>query len=455
MVETVCHGLPIAAAIVPNRTRELHAIDDSHATEIVAYTDDVKEATGRNYHLTMSEGDLARKAVDGNYTDAPWRPYDPLQPRFSARVLESIDDVMKDYGTAFFYPYTQTPHAVELSERTGMELVGPRLDVKEELNDKTTVYQDVKERGVNVPEGEVVSGVDEAVDVLLGEDWEDGAFVSAEGGAGGSGATHAETPEDIYGFFGRDYDDGDLLMVRWIDDIRSAPNVFVLIDDSGPHILSASDQIIADGTDYRGNTYPLNIDDTVREEVHKQCEAVAEYMWEKGYRTTAGIDGITTDDTFYFVEINPRRNHSTVMNTVMLEEARPDDMPPLPLIEAEISLGYDKSYDFDEWAERVDDLDVTWDMFVFQRPEWARLESLPLTLEGRDHSWDFSSSYITNIPAAEGTVAPKSYGTPKSGGHSRRATPNELGRIVTTDPATRSRVVSDVERHFSFFGDGQ
>lgn len=459
MIEFAGYGREVVGHIAPYRTFSLNEIDWETDTEILTYGDKRREVvdSGRGYFTPMSEEGLTRKAFDGEregeaetvFDDT----YDPIKELFSREVMEMLEDVEEEFGVVQLYPYMMTSslREEELREKTGLniEVLGPDYKTMEGLRNKAEVKEELFERGVSIVDGHVTGGPDEACEILVEEDWERGAFVSAETGAGGSGTIYAHTVEDIQKRFQEEYFDGRLLVERFVD-VDKAPNVLLFVDDERSYTLSVTNQIIEGKTNYMGNrTTPGLFSKEERAQIEEESCAVGEYIREEGYRGLAGLDLITTDDGIYFVEINPRKNHSTVLNVGMLAETRPEDFPPLPALEAESLLGISDGYDLDGWQEP----DLSWEMYLLKRKGWSRLTSLPPTTGVKDHEWDFEGGYVANVPFPVGSIVNKNYASQKSEGHTRRSTANELVRIVSTDLNTRLKALPQVENCFENIGE--
>ncbi|MFP4045808.1 MAG: ATP-grasp domain-containing protein [Candidatus Aenigmatarchaeota archaeon] len=462
MTETVGTGLKIAGSVVPYRTLSLERIDRCTGSEILPFSDFYNDAcaSSKSYFKPMSEEGLNKKWTDiSTETDdeeekTPFdQIYDPLQERYSEKVFEEINKVAEEFGKVLIYPYMRTPSLKEdeLKKKIDgeFELIAPEGKSIEVLKDKTQVYDDLKEKGVNVVEGQVVENPSEACDLLLEENWENGAFVSADSGAGGSGCVHAYKPEDIRKRYQEEYFSGNLIVEKFLD-VEKAPNVLMFIDDNDSYVLSITDQIIENETEYRGNTMsPDLFAEEEEEKIKEQCKTVGSYIQDSGFRGIAGIDLLTTEDDVYFVEVNPRKNHSTVINNTMLEKTRPEGIPPLASLEAEVITGTDDAYEIEKWQYPKD---VEWDMYVYKKKGWSQITKLPPDIS-RDHTWDFSGSYVANVPYPIRSITSKSYASQKSEGHTRRSQANELVRIVSESVNERLKKVAEIENSFSFLGD--
>ena len=215
-------------------------------------------------------------------------------------------------------------------------------------------------------------------------------------------------------------------------------------------MLSVTDQIIENETEYRGNIHgPSVFTKKEKGQIKKGVNVVGEYMRDVGFRGVAGADFLISDGETYFVEINPRKNHSTVINNRMLEETRPDDIPPLPYLESETILNNGSNYDLSSWEEP----DISWDMYILKKKGWSQIVDVPLRTYKQDHAWDFNGSYVANIPYPVQSIIHKSYASQKSEGHTRRTMPGELVRIVSPDLKGRMKTISQINKCFRFLGD--
>lgn len=427
MPETVGQGFPLAGIITSNRTRSLENIDISTETEVLAFSDILEDFSGRKYFIQMSESELVTAFTEPERKpdELNERPWSPKRAAFGETVESRIEEILEEYGSALMFPYMMKENLEKLKDYEGLQIIGPELDIVEELDSKTESYRSLQNEDIRLVPGEVVDSLTEACEILEGKlSNENGAFVSAETGASGSGSRHVTDTVELYDMFGDDYE-GDILVQEWIEPIDAVPNVLVLVDDDGGTALTASDQIIENGTDYAGNSYPLELDDETIDTVLEESEKIADFMSREGYRGIAGIDGIVSDGDFYFVEINPRKNHSTVLKSVMLEQERPEHLPPLPVIEAEIIDG--ETYDLDKWTQNIREAGYQWDMYIVKASGGGITEG-DFNIR-RDHEWNFQEPYIANIPQ-KGAYIPRAYSGSKEG-RSKEEVPVELGRAVT------------------------
>ncbi|MFW6026222.1 MAG: ATP-grasp domain-containing protein [Candidatus Woesearchaeota archaeon] len=458
MMEYAGSAFKIAGVIAPNRTMSLDKIEKETDTRLLPYADTYKKYTGKDYFIPSSEEGLVRKLTntqpkkDDNNTNVYKNLYDPIREEYSQNSLEYIKEILSEFGKAYFFPYMMTESIKTLDDiiNDNLKIIGPELNVVNHLKDKTKMYEEMKGRGIQTIEGEVLNNPKQAKEYFAHKikDWQDGAFVSAEGGASGVGCLHAKKPSDIINRFQEEYTDGRLIVQRWMNNIDSAPNVLVYVDNKDAHILTISDQIIKNGTDYYGNKYPSKVDGSLKDKVIEECKKVGEIMGEYGYRGVGGIDGIIVDNDFYFVEINPRKNHSTVLNSTILDKVRPNDIPPLSYLEAELmETGKNKSYDFRKWVKNLNESNFTYDMFLYKKKGWHIAKEDPNKYRIHDHDWDFKKPYIANIPKP-GVVISKTYGSLKSEGHTRRVTPTELGRIVSRNMHDRLKQIKKMNKAF-------
>ncbi len=458
MAEYTGSAFNIAGIIAPNRTVSLDKIEKDYDTELLTFSDTYEKFTGKDYFIPSSEEGLARKITntepvsENNNSNVYKNLYDPIREEYSNVSIKYIKDVLSKNDKVYFFPYMMTESINSLEEIIDDELkvIAPKLEVVNELKDKTKMYEKMKSEGIPTVEGNVLDSPKEAMEYFSRKikDWKDGAFVSAEGGASGVGCLHAMKPNDILNRFQEDYTDGRLIVQKWMNDIQCAPNILVYVDNKDAHVLTITDQIIKEGTDYYGNKYPSKIDGSLKEKVIDECKKIGQIMGEKGYRGVGGIDGIISDNDFYFVEVNPRKNHSTVLNSTLLEKVRPDDIPPLPYLEAElIEEGKNKDYDLNKWATKLRESNYTYDMFLYKKEGWNIAKSDPNNYRINDHEWDFKKPYIANIPK-KGVIISKTYGSLKSEGHTRRVTPTELGRIVSRNMHDRLKQIKKMNKSF-------
>ncbi|MFB6244967.1 MAG: ATP-grasp domain-containing protein [Candidatus Nanohaloarchaea archaeon] len=441
MIETVGYGFPVAVAIAPNGTRNLDRVSVITDTETAVFSDVIKEVSGKEYFLQMSEKELARKASGARKKpdEVGERPHDFLASKFSEKISGYVEEVLRDFGSALFFPYMNSEPAETFADQyENLHLVAPDLKVMDRWDSKTWSYRRLEATEANLVPGETFENLEDAQSFLDGKEWDHGAFVSRERGAGGSGSAHVHSQEELDSMYSDA--DGEVLVQKWLDGAEAAPNVLMMVGGSDVEALVSSDQIIEEGTAYSGNTYPLDLDDSTIDELEAQAEIIGDEMRRDGYRGLTGVDLMVVDGEPYYVEVNPRKNHSTVLKSTMLEELRPEGLPPLPVVEKDVVLG-DEDYNLQLWSKNVRESGYTWDMYIFSEPGWFRFSD-PGVDTMHDHEYGFGqdSGFVANIPR-EGAYVPRAYKGIKSSEESLEPQEVNIGRVVTPDPQSRQKML--------------
>jgi hypothetical protein len=457
MLEYAASAFKISGVITSNRTVNLSQIEKDTTTSILAYSKIYNQFTGKEFFIPCSEDSLARKLTNVQPkkdldTNVYKNLYDPMIEAYSKNAIDFINSELKKHGEIFLFPYMMTEGLADLPNLVNgnLQIISPELEVVNHLKDKTKMYELMNSRGINVVEGSVVNGSQEAYDYFLqnSNKWKNGAFISMEGGASGVGCLHALDSNQILDRFQEEHTTGRLIVQKWMDNIICAPNVLVYVGNDDAQVLVITDQIIKNGTIYYGNTFPSIISGNLKEKIESEAKRVALIMGELGYKGVGGIDFIVADNKPYFVEINPRKNHSTVLNNSLLEEVRPLGIPPLPYLEVElIKEGRNKYVDFKKWKSNLDKSNLTFDMFLYKKEGWHVATANPNTSSLKDHEWDFTKPYVANIPERD-TIISKTYGSLKSEGHTRRVNPTELGRIVSKNMYDRLKQIKKMNCSF-------
>jgi len=216
---------------------------------------------------------------------------------------------------------------------SGVTILGPDSRAARRVNSKITQYRQLSSR-VPLPEYRVCHGVADIVSTAatLWHEWPDGIVVTREYSAAGVNSIVANTPEDIVARFG---DLGEeMLMSRFIPHYSDPTVLAVVAGKEDIYIAGIADQRIEGGTRFTGSCFPSTQPEHVRRELIRHTRAAGRWLAGEGYRGIFGCDYIVgVDDRVHFLEINARKQGTTLEFCCTLEQSLPDGAPMLPELE--------------------------------------------------------------------------------------------------------------------------
>ncbi len=322
--------------LTSNKSARINDIEDKYDFKCFAINDYIKERTGKKYRFPITNKEL-QEAIIGKESST----YASFAPELHEDVKDFFSDLEDTYDKVFVNLYQNSMPETEefLKEFDGFVPIAPSHDSKKEHDKKTDMYNFAKDLGIPVVDGEIASDFEEAAEIVESkvDEWDHGAFVSYEKGAGGNSSMFAESGRDVRDeFLGMD---GEFLVLRRIplSKLDKNPNDLHLRYDEGTEVFSVTDQIM-DGLKHTGNIYPFfekEEDRRAVDMIEEYTELLGDARSKEGYRGFAGNDWMWTDDCeLYFVESNERKNRSTLQNVLLNEIFKEDGGPSLQYLEA-------------------------------------------------------------------------------------------------------------------------
>lgn len=257
---------------------------------------------------------------------------------FAAAVSESrqvrslIQKLLRRQAQLYLYMF-ESLSEMTLDDIPGVSILGPDKAVARKLNSK--IFQARNLKGV-VPyvEFRICNGLEDLLSTTdtLWDDWSDGIFVTLEYSAAGINSIVARSREDISGKFTAE--DATYLITRFVPH-EFDPTVLALVaNEDEVYIAGVADQRIEGGNRFTGSTFPSVLPAAVIGQLQEQTRAVGQWMGRQGYRGIFGCDFIVTHDgDIRFLEINARKQGTTLEFCCTLEQTLKPGSPMLPELE--------------------------------------------------------------------------------------------------------------------------
>lgn len=236
-------------------------------------------------------------------------------------VNNLVDELLSRQGELFINVFESRPE-LELTCDPRVNLIGPDPELARAFNNKITQYQMACALGIPVPAGRGCAGLEDAIraaEAYLGSG--DRVFVSGEYSAAGSHSIIASSSHEILERFTDPLE--RLLVTRFVDHQHDPTVLGLVAGEDEVYIASVADQNV-DGTRFRGSTYPTVLgSETVRDLV-KMTRTIGVHLGGKGYRGAFGCDYIVDHDgEIYFIEINARKQGTTMETTLTMSHNLP------------------------------------------------------------------------------------------------------------------------------------
>lgn len=253
---------------------------------------------------------------------------------FSATVSEAacvnalIDDLLTRQDHVYIWMFESRPE-LTLAKRDNVTLLGPDADMIEKLNDKTWQYETFSQVAPTV-DFMICCGTDALEQGLkeLGSRCPDGMFVSASHSAGGASSMVCQCPEDALERF--TCPETHYLISGYMPHVYDPTVLAVVGSATDVYVAGVADMNIVDGNKFRGSTFPSVLPQHVQEELREYTAAVGRELGKLGFKGIYGCDYIVTEDEdIYFIEVNPRKQGTTMEYCSALERLLPEGAPSL------------------------------------------------------------------------------------------------------------------------------
>ena len=250
----------------------------------------------------------------------------------SPHVKEVIRSILARQDRLYVYMYESLPE-MTLEELPGVSILGPKTAAAGRLNSKIYQYKRFH-RLLPMPEAELCTGRKklEALTGRLWSRWKDGIFVTGEYSAAGVNSTVARGPEDLNGRFAGPAD--PFLVSRYIPH-QWDPTVLAVAAGKGQvYVAGVADQQIESGNRFTGSVYPSALDEGTLLRLGDYTRQVGEVLVSEGYRGIYGCDFIVDrNGEIRFLEVNARKQGTTMEFCCTLEQCLPPGSPLLPELE--------------------------------------------------------------------------------------------------------------------------
>jgi len=257
---------------------------------------------------------------------------------FSASVSKNrqiralVKRLLNQQENVYIYMFESLPE-MTLDEIPGVSIIGPDKHVSKRINSKIYQYQHLKDI-LPVVDFRIYHGFDSLIQAAqkLSKSWRDGLFVCREYSAAGVNSIIAHGIDDIKNKFNEP--DAPYLISRFIPHKYDPTVLAVVAGEEDIYIAGVADQRIEQGTRFTGSDFPSVLNKKIIEKLKEYTRVVGQWLVREGYRGIFGCDFLVDDnDDIYFLEINARKQGTTLEFCCTLEQSLPPGSPMLPELE--------------------------------------------------------------------------------------------------------------------------
>jgi hypothetical protein len=248
------------------------------------------------------------------------------------RIRALIKRLLNRQRHVYIYMYESIPE-VTLDDIPDVSILGPDKQIAKKINSKIYQYQHLKDI-LPVVDFRVCRGFDALLLTAqeLFTSWPDGIFVCREYSAAGVNSIIAHHADDIKNKFSAT--DEPYLISRFIPHTYDPTVLAVVADEDDVYIAGIADQCIENGTRFTGSFFPSVLDKKIMTKLIEYTRISGKWLAREGYRGIFGCDFLVDDQhNIRFLEINARKQGTTLEFCCTLEQLLPPGSPMLPELE--------------------------------------------------------------------------------------------------------------------------
>ncbi len=286
----------------------------------------------------------------------------------SETVNNLIQELLDRQGHVFIHVFESVPE-LSLALIPGVRMLGPSGHIANIWNNKLYQLQRLKDTAPVIsyrvcPDAEHM--LETARD--LWSEWTDGIFVSQPYSAAGVNSFVATNQDQIEAKTA--HLKGKFFLSRYVPHVHDPTVLGVVANARDVFIATIADQEIQDGNKFRGSTFPSVLPASTQQELRDITRKIGQVMGRGGYRGIFGCDYIVDEHgRIFFVEVNARKQGTTMEMCCTLENALPPETPGLLELEYHAVM-HDRFPD--SMREMTDVLgDVCWRTYNYKLDEEA------------------------------------------------------------------------------------
>ncbi len=251
----------------------------------------------------------------------------------SSSVIRKLIDRILERQNQLYINLYESVLEMTLDKIDRVSILGPDKYLARQFNNKITQYKAL-EGIVPLADHTVCENKECLLKITadLRDSWTDGIFVSGAYSAAGINSAVTFTQSQVEQKFGNTND--VYLISRFIPHQLDPTVLAVVANEEDVYIAGIADQVIVDGNRFVGSKFPSLVNDKQRQKLVEYTTAVGTMLGRKGYRGIFGCDYLVDNNgTLFFLEINARKQGTTLEFCFTLEQTLPEGSPMLPELE--------------------------------------------------------------------------------------------------------------------------
>ncbi|MBU1001099.1 MAG: hypothetical protein KKE73_01100 [Proteobacteria bacterium] len=285
----------------------------------------------------------------------------------ASRYVQSLLRLLRERQDGVYVWMFESRREFQLQEMDGVTLLGPDPELVHQLNDKTWQYETFKELAP-VVEFRICQGRDDMLTCCgeFAKRCSHGVFVSCDYSAGGVSSKVVQRIEDAECKFTDP--EGRYLVSAYKPHVWDPTVLGVVGNERDVFVAGVADMTIVDGNKFRGSTYPSRLPGPIQQRLKDYTAAVGRKLGSLGFRGIFGCDYIVdAEDNIFFIEVNPRKQGTTMEYCCTLEHLLPQGAANLPALEigAVLDNRFPENTVYPD-PQRVAALDIHWGTFNYK-----------------------------------------------------------------------------------------
>lgn len=251
----------------------------------------------------------------------------------SGAVRTLARQLIRAQGRLYVHVFESLPELLDIAKMPGVVLLGPDASAAASWNNKTYQLETLKEV-VPVIEYRTCASTGDLPGLLEDalQDWKDGVFVSRPVSAGGANSFIFRSADDLQKRW--PLAESEYIISRYIPHACDPTVLGVAANGEDVFIAALADQQIEGGNMFRGSVFPSVLPPKVQRQIIEYTRNAGKSMGKGGYRGIFGCDFIVTPrGEVFFVEVNARKQGTTMEMCCTMENVLPEKTPSLIDIE--------------------------------------------------------------------------------------------------------------------------